>query len=90
MLPPLMARRVRQMEMLDLGADSARVDAPTLVITGERQLDRVVPVESTMGYIGKIRGARHALLERTGHLGVLMQPQRFAALVSEFVDANNH
>ena len=90
MLPPLMARRVRQMEALDLGADAARVNAPTLVITGERPLDRVVPVESTMGYVEKIRDARHALMERTGHLGVLMQPQRFAALVSDFVNANNH
>jgi pimeloyl-ACP methyl ester carboxylesterase len=90
-LPPLMARRVRMMEAraLELEKDCARITAPTLVITGDPALEHVVPVESTRRYVDLIRGARCVMMERTGHLGVLTQPQRFAALVSEFVNASH-
>ena len=35
--------------------------APTLVVTGERPLDRVVPVDGTAAYAGLIRGARRVV-----------------------------
>jgi 3-oxoadipate enol-lactonase len=89
MLPHLMARRVRQMEQLDLAADCRRIQAPTLVVTGTGGLDRVVPVESTKGYAERINGARHLVMERTGHLGVLTRPKEFANVVSEFVNASH-
>jgi pimeloyl-ACP methyl ester carboxylesterase len=88
-LPHLMAERVRMVESLDLGADCARITAPTLVVTGEPRLDRIVPVESTRRYADLIPNARYVMMERTGHQGVLTQPRRFAALVSEFVNANH-
>lgn len=88
-LPSLMARRVRLLEGLDLSADCARITAPTLVVTGEPGLDSVVPVESTRRYAELIPGARCVMMEGTGHQGVLTQPERFANLVSDFVNASD-
>jgi 3-oxoadipate enol-lactonase len=88
-LPHLMASRVRLMQALDLAADCARISAPTLVITGEDALDLVVPVGSTKRYADLIPNARCQLFERTGHLGVLTQPDRFARMVKEFADADH-
>jgi 3-oxoadipate enol-lactonase len=75
---------------MDFRPDCANVKAPTLVITGEDELDRVVPPRITRNYAALIAGARHEVLERTGHIGLLTKPERYAALVSEFVYANSH
>ena len=88
-LPPMMARRVRLLEALDLTPDCGRITAPTLIVTGEPNLDRVVPVESTKRYAQLIPGARCVMMERTGHQGVLTQPERLAALVNEFVNGSH-
>jgi pimeloyl-ACP methyl ester carboxylesterase len=88
-LPHLMARRVRLLQDLDLAGDCARITAPTLVITGEPALDSVVPVASTKEYVNQIHGARYAMMDRTGHLGSLTQPDRFARIVGEFVNASS-
>jgi 3-oxoadipate enol-lactonase len=84
MTPPLMAGRILQQQQIDFCPDCAQVRAPTLVVTGEPELDKVVPVESTRRYVQMIPGARYALLERTGHLGLVTQPEKFAALVGDF------
>jgi len=68
----------------DIVADCQRVTAPTLIVTGEPALDRVVPVESTAGYARLIQGARTCVLERTGHLGTITRPSIFADMVNEF------
>lgn len=88
-LPHLMAGRVRLLQDVDLTADCARITAPTLVITGEALLDLVVPVASTQEYVNRIRGARYLMLDRTGHLGALTQPDRFARIAGEFVNGSN-
>lgn len=88
-MPHLMARRVRLLEQIDLASDCSRITAPTLVLTGERDLDRVVPLESTRRYVDLIPGARYVMIERTGHLGVLTQPRQFASLVSNFVNGDH-
>ena len=88
-LPHLLACRVRLLEGLDLADDCVRITAPTLVVSGEPELDRVVPVESTRRYAELIPNARYVMVEKTGHQGVLTQPRRFAALVSEFIDGNH-
>jgi hypothetical protein len=41
-------------------------------------------VESSREYLGLIRGARHEVLNRTGHLGVVLRPERFAKMVVDF------
>jgi pimeloyl-ACP methyl ester carboxylesterase len=80
------AARLRLAFAIDFGDTASRIDAPTLVVTGEERLDRVVPVESTREYALHIRGARSARLERTGHMGTLTRPDRFADLVGAFVE----
>lgn len=88
-MPHLMADRVRLLERLNLADDCARITAPTLVVTGEPGLDRVVPVDSTRQYAELIGNARYVMVEKTGHQGVLTRPRRFAALVSEFIHADH-
>jgi pimeloyl-ACP methyl ester carboxylesterase len=88
-MPHLMARRVRLMQDVDLAPDCGRISAPTLVITGEPALDLVVPVDSTKRYAELIPNARVELMQRTGHLGVLTQPARFASMVKDFVNADH-
>jgi pimeloyl-ACP methyl ester carboxylesterase len=82
-----MAGRAALITSADLLDDCARITAPTLVVTGERDLDRVVRVDATMGYLQLIAGSRHATIERTGHLGSITRPDVFATLVREFVEA---
>ena len=89
MIPPLMARRIREAEQLDFDQDCACVEVPTLVVTGEEQLDRVVPVNGTRQYASLIRDARCELMEGTGHIGVLTRPDRFADIISGFVHARD-
>jgi pimeloyl-ACP methyl ester carboxylesterase len=89
MMPHLMARRVALQQELNLTRDCESIAAPTLVVTGEPHLDRVVPVESTCEYLSLIRGARYEMMDGTGHLGMLTQPDRFVGIVSDFIDARD-
>jgi pimeloyl-ACP methyl ester carboxylesterase len=65
-------------------ADCAKIKAPTLIVAGEHDLDRVVNPEETMSYLSSIEGSEFRLFERTGHLGTVTAPDRFAAIVSSF------
>ena len=85
--PSLMAERVKLTTVADRLRDCGRIGAPTLVITGEAGLDRVVPVGSTLEYQSAIPGALAATLERTGHIGYVTRPAAFAGAVGEFVTA---
>jgi pimeloyl-ACP methyl ester carboxylesterase len=82
-----MAARARLATSIDAGADCERVTAPTLIITGERGLDHVVPVEGSSEYVRRIRNARAVVLDRTGHLGTITRPEAFTDIVREFVRA---
>lgn len=86
-VPWRMAIRARMAAAEDFERDCARVTAPTLVVTGERALDNVVKQDDTMSYLTAINGARYQLFERTGHLGTISAPERFAAIVSRFLSA---
>lgn len=85
--PSRMARRVRLLEGLDLAREVRGITCPVLVLTGEPSLDRVMPVALTRGYLRLVPQARHAVIERTGHLGVVTRPERFAELVGDFAIA---
>lgn len=80
-----MAERARLVSTIDLVDDCRRVRAPTLVLTGEPHLDRIVPVDSSSEYARLITGARIGVVERTGHLGSITRPRDFARLIEEFV-----
>jgi pimeloyl-ACP methyl ester carboxylesterase len=83
--PRRMARWVRAWKSQPIDAGCARITAPTLVITGERSLDRVVPVSSTLEYLSLIPGARHEMLAGTGHVGLVSKPDAFAGIVGRFM-----
>lgn len=72
----------------DLAALYAHVVAPTIVVTGEPRLDRVVPVASTLDYLRLIPHAQHVTIAATGHLGTLTRATQFAALVRAFAAAH--
>lgn len=82
--PRRMGRRARLAERQNFEADCTCVTVPTLIVTGERELDLVVPCDETMSYLKLIRGSSFQLFERTGHLGTVLAPDRFAAIVSRF------
>ena len=84
--PRSMRRRVAWWLAIDRAADARRVEAPTLVLAGEPSLDRAVPVNGTREYASCIRGARFATLEDTGHIGVITRADRFAEMVSAFLE----
>jgi pimeloyl-ACP methyl ester carboxylesterase len=84
------AARVRQALAIDFAEAARRVQAPTLVITGEDGLDRLVPPVSTREYAGLIEGARVAHIERTGHIGSLTRPDRFVEIVDSFTRDLSH
>ena len=81
--PVRMARRVRW-----LGGrapvDLSGIRVPTLVLTGDPELDRVVPVRATREYLTLIPHARLERLERTGHLGLITRPEVFCRVVGPF------
>jgi pimeloyl-ACP methyl ester carboxylesterase len=85
-----LAQRGRLLRSLDVEADCARVSAPTLVITGDRALDRVVPVSGTERYAQLIEGAQLVALARTGHLGCNTRPQEFTQIVHQFLSTRQH
>jgi 3-oxoadipate enol-lactonase len=82
-----MAARALLIESYDRTADCASVACPTLVVHGEPSLDFVVDANETASYGRLIPGAHVVMLERTGHLGSITQPRRFADIVSSFLDA---
>jgi len=83
--PVRMARRVRLLDGLDLTPELARLNTHTLVITGEDELDDVVPPAETRKYLTLWPHATAAVLARTGHLGVVTRPAEATRLIAEFV-----
>ena len=84
-IPWRMASRGRLAAAESFAVDCSRIAVPTLVIAGERTLDKVVPPEETMEYVREIPGAEFRLFERTGHLGTASAPDRFASIISTFL-----
>ena len=68
--------------------DCAAVRAPTLIVTGEPDLDRIVPVESTRRFLEMIPGSAYVMIERTGHLAPVTLPYAWANTLADFVAAH--
>jgi len=83
--PTRMARRIAWAELHQFAGAHA-VKAPTLLVTGEPVLDRVVPVDVTRRYLDDIDSVRHVVLKHTGHLGSVTRPEEFAGVVQRFVE----
>lgn len=84
--PSRMARRVRLLRTLPLESSLHEIRVPTLVVTGEADLDRVVPVRLTGKYLEAWPHARHTVIPRTGHIGLITRAGEFAAIVARFVE----
>jgi pimeloyl-ACP methyl ester carboxylesterase len=83
--PVRMARRLRCVAGQDFVADARAVRAPTLILTGEPELDRVVPVAGTREYLDLIPNVVARTLERTGHIGLVTRADTFAGVIRHFV-----
>lgn len=84
--PARMAARVRLLAGEDLVADARRVACRTLVLTGDDDLDVVVPPASSRRYLSLVPGAVTGCLPHTGHFGMVTRPFAFARIVNEFVE----
>jgi pimeloyl-ACP methyl ester carboxylesterase len=76
--PSRMAARMRIAKPVDFFEACRRITMPTLVVTGEPGLDRVVPVEETWKYLKLISGSESLRL-CGGHVCCLTQPRQFAS-----------
>ena len=83
--PKRMARRIEWSNQHQF-ADPRSIEAPALIVTGEPELDRVVPVEVTRRYLDDLHSAQHVVLQRTGHNGLATRPDEFAVLIERFVN----
>jgi pimeloyl-ACP methyl ester carboxylesterase len=78
-----MARRLHWLRDARFRVDRP-IDLPALIVTGEPDLERVVPPSQTAEYLGWLPRARATTLPRTGHAGTVTKAREFAALVGEF------
>ena len=85
--PARMARRIQLLAPVNVTERIRQIDRPTLIITGDPGLDRVVPVRLTLEYRRLIPHARVATLARTGHIGLITRADAFAGLVVPFTGA---
>ena len=85
MSPKRMADRVALAGTVDFVGACRRITAPTLVVAGEPELDRVVPVAGMADYLELIRNARFTTMATSGHIGMVTRAQAFASLVAGFV-----
>jgi pimeloyl-ACP methyl ester carboxylesterase len=83
--PSRMARRIAWAKSHHF-ADPHRMKSPVLIVTGEPDLDRVVPVDVTRRYLHEFNEAEHVVLQHTGHIGSLTRPVEFADVLGRFVD----
>jgi pimeloyl-ACP methyl ester carboxylesterase len=86
--PARMARRITMLSAVNVTSRVRHIERPTLIITGDPALDRVVPVGLTLDYVRLIPHARTATLARTGHIGLITRSEAFADLVVPFAAAN--
>ncbi len=76
-----MVRRLRWLETARFSLDH-RIDVPALIVTGEPELERVVPPADTLKYRAWLPDARVVTLAHTGHNGCVTKARDFAAAVN--------
>lgn len=79
----VMAGRLRALEDFDVSEDLWRIDVPSLVLAGTR--DVVVPIARQKALADSIPGARFVTLEGAGHIGFLSHRQQVARQVHRLV-----
>jgi pimeloyl-ACP methyl ester carboxylesterase len=79
-----MVRRLRWLETARFSLDH-RIDVPALIVTGEPDLERVVPPADTLKFRAWLPEARVVTLAHTGHNGCVTRARDFAAAVAGLV-----
>lgn len=82
----VMAHRFRLVEQFDMGPRLSRIQAPTLVLAGDRDL--LVSERSLHDLCEGIPDTRLVKLAGCGHLGFVTQPFRVAGEVKAFLNAD--
>jgi len=70
----------------ELEAEVTQLRVPALVVAGQAELDRVVPVAWTRDYLRLWPEARFASIARSGHLGSITRPDEFAELIKRVAE----
>jgi pimeloyl-ACP methyl ester carboxylesterase len=76
-----MARRLRWLASAHFALDHV-IDVPCLIVTGDPELERVVPPADTLRYRTWLPAARVVTMSRTGHAGTLTKAREFADAVA--------
>ncbi|MCA1686011.1 MAG: alpha/beta hydrolase, partial [Planctomycetia bacterium] len=84
----VMARRLAMLETFDVGDRLWRIDVPTLVVAGSR--DVIVPALRQQALAASIPGARFEALIGAGHVGFLTHRGELVRRVSEMLRAVKH
>jgi pimeloyl-ACP methyl ester carboxylesterase len=84
----VMAQRIALLEMFDVADRLWRVDVPTLVLAGSR--DVIVPPSRQRALADAIPGARFGLLDGAGHIGFLTHRAEVARQVRKLVRTLKH
>lgn len=66
---------LRELALVDLRKDLAKIHVPTLVISGEK--DSTVPLRSQKDLVERIPGARWEVIPGAGHAVIVDHPQEF-------------
>jgi pimeloyl-ACP methyl ester carboxylesterase len=81
-----MVRRLRWLASAETALDRP-LSIPSLIITGEPSLERVVPPDATLTYRTWLPNARVVTMPGTGHGGTVTQPREFAQRVGEWLQS---
>jgi len=84
----VMARRLGLLESFDVSDRLWRVDVPTLVVAGSR--DVIVPVARQQALAASIPGARFATLDGAGHVGFLTHGREVVRQVATLLRQVKH
>jgi 3-oxoadipate enol-lactonase len=79
---PLIAAAMRSMGDWDWRTDARAIDAPTLVIDGEAD---ILPYEACREWLEALPNARAIVMEGVGHFPSCEAPERYFALLHEFL-----
>ena len=79
----VMAKRLAMLDSFDVSDRLWRLDAPTLVLAGSR--DIIIPARRQATLALGISGARFQVLEGAGHIGFLTHQGEIASHVARFV-----
>ena len=76
--------QVQSAATFDAGARVSRIEAPTLVVTGDE--DAIVPPENSRRLAASIPGARLTIIEGAGHMVFIERAEEFNRAVFEFLE----